>query len=52
MTTQEKNKLKNQAEEFMKKLESVDEKDKDIILASLRGMLLVADVNKKKEKVS
>lgn len=46
MTVKEKNDLNIQVKDFMKKLESINEKDKDIILASLKGMLLVADINK------
>lgn len=46
MTVKEKNDLNIQIKDFMRKLESINEKDKDIILASLKGMLLVADINK------
>ncbi|WP_313757067.1 hypothetical protein [Tissierella sp.] len=46
MTVKEKNDLNSQVKDFMKKLESINEKDKDIILASLKGMLLVADIKK------
>jgi len=46
MTVKEKNDLNIQIKYFMRKLESINEKDKDIILASLKGMLLVADINK------
>lgn len=45
-------KIKLETKDLVKELEDVDGKDKEIILASIKGMLLVADVNKEKEKLA
>lgn len=37
--------LKMESKELVEELECINEKDKDIILASLKGMLIAASVN-------
>lgn len=42
--------LRMDSKGLVKELEEVNEDDKKVILASLRAMLIVADVNKKRKE--
>lgn len=50
MSKEKKDLLQNEAKELVEELKAVNDKDKGIIIAGLKGMLLVADVNKKEKE--